>query len=718
MLSTDGARRLLLAAALLCHAVAAAPSRAQQSGQPQQQTPAEEEEVVRITSDLVQTDVSVFDKGGRFVEGLRREDFELYLDGKPQPVTFFEDVSAGSPDEAAKLKAARASSSGGASAERVVAAAAASGPGRTIVFFVDDYHLAPNNVARTRQSLLRFVEQGMGPNDQAAITSASGQLGILQHRTDNKTVLRAGIERLKHVAFSARDGDRPPMSEYLASLVDRGDREVIGAFVQQFLKDNPGMSARIAETIIRNRARNIIQQSDAINKNVLLALTSVVRASASAPGRKLLFFVSDGLVLSYGDSEFTDLLRRITDAAARSGVVIYSMDARGLTNASWVDASQPGLIDTTGAIMRATTSEVAATQEPLRTLAADTGGRALLNSNSFDEGIGKGLAETSRYYLLAWQPEGGEGRREKFRSLQVKIAGRPELKVLVRGGFLRAAAAREGGKAKAAAPPKPGEELARAIRAPGLRTELPVFLALGYEWAPAGGTRVNASVQLDEQALDYGAEGARRGAVAEVFVAAFDTQGKSVGSFNRRLTVPPGAPGEGARHVAFTEQFPLPPGLYQVRVAARDDGSGLVGSTAEWVEVPDIRPGRFATSSLYLAERAAGQAASGATLVSADRRFARTSRLRLMTYIYNASQGAAQPDVAVRIEVLRDGKAVVTTPEQKVSPPKSPPPAAGIPYAADINLGSLSAGRYTLQVTVTDRATGASSTQRAGFTVM
>src|ERR1700730_1279945 len=72
--------------------------------------PKPDEEVVRVYTDLVQTDVMVFDKQGRFVNGLKREDFQLRIDGKPQPIEFFERVAAGSANEEMQLSAARGSS--------------------------------------------------------------------------------------------------------------------------------------------------------------------------------------------------------------------------------------------------------------------------------------------------------------------------------------------------------------------------------------------------------------------------------------------------------------------------------------------------------------------------------------------------------------------------------------------------------------------------------
>src|ERR1051325_10122824 len=106
--------------------------------QPQQQQD-QTDEVIRINTALVQTDVMVFDKQGKFVDGLKKEDFQLKADGKSLPISFFERLTAGSEDEDAQLAAAR----GGAS---TVATKEPTGKpldrGRMLIFFIDDIHLS------------------------------------------------------------------------------------------------------------------------------------------------------------------------------------------------------------------------------------------------------------------------------------------------------------------------------------------------------------------------------------------------------------------------------------------------------------------------------------------------------------------------------------------------------------------------------------------------
>ena len=52
----------------------------------------QDEDIIRISTALAQIDLTVLDKQGHFVEGLRPEQFQLLVDGKPQAISFFEQV--------------------------------------------------------------------------------------------------------------------------------------------------------------------------------------------------------------------------------------------------------------------------------------------------------------------------------------------------------------------------------------------------------------------------------------------------------------------------------------------------------------------------------------------------------------------------------------------------------------------------------------------------
>jgi VWFA-related protein len=139
----------------------------------------------------VQTAVTVLDKKGNFVEGLQRDQFELMVDGKPRPVTFFERVASGSARERelAALGTPNEPTTTPAAAPRV--------PGRPIVFFIDDLHLSPDSMNRTRMMLQHFLDQEMSSKDNLAILTASGQVGFLEQFTNNKAVLDMAVSLAK-----------------------------------------------------------------------------------------------------------------------------------------------------------------------------------------------------------------------------------------------------------------------------------------------------------------------------------------------------------------------------------------------------------------------------------------------------------------------------------------------------------------------------------------
>src|SRR5260370_38040804 len=125
----------------------------------------------------------------------------------------------------------------------------------------------------------------------------------------------------------------------------------------------------------------MLHQWGMITTNPLAALEGLVKSTARLPGRKLVLFVSSGCLLDRNNSDAFDRLRRVTSAAASAGVVIYSVDARGLV-ASTVDLSGDVPFDPSGRLERASMGELGATQDGLNALARDTGGRAFFNTNT------------------------------------------------------------------------------------------------------------------------------------------------------------------------------------------------------------------------------------------------------------------------------------------------------------------------------------------------
>jgi VWFA-related protein len=721
----------LLSAVMLALFVLAQPVIGQQEAAKSQDAA----DVLRINTELVQTGVTVLDKQGRFVDGLKGEDFELRVDGRSVPISFFENIEAGSRRE----QLARAG--GDERGAQPTASTTTTFRRRTIIFFIDDLHLSLDSTNRTRQAILHFIEKEMGQNDLVAIASATGQIGFLQQFTDNREVLRAAVARLNHVPYGVRDNSRGAgavMTEYMALSIDRRDDPgVFKFFVEDCLMWAPkGGSKKTSypreacEQDVRNRARLLLLQAGQTVSNTYSSLESLLSSAARMPGSKLTFFFSDGFLADAGARGSTgyDKLRVITDDARRAGVIIYTVDARGLVS-NQLDATNNVAYDPNGILANSTTRELSATQDALNALASDTGGRALRNQNYFDTFINKALDETSRYYLLAWRPEAEEQKSEKFRKIEVSIVGRPDLLVRSARGFYsnRPAASRNDErtpkeeKVAASREKKSETELSQALADFYPRQSLPLQLSLIYLDTPASGTVLTSSLQAPTELLSYGEQGKEPAQLTLAGVVLND-RGKLAASFKTGLKVDPVLPGKTAQvasTVIYNYRAPLKPGIYQVRVAARDDRSGLLGSSMQWIVVPDLSTRQLALSSLIvgLESIADKSAESGQIQWSVDKKFAHGSHLRFLTFIYNAAHAqAAPPQLAGQVKVYREGRAVIQIPFKQITVDAGADPAR-IPFTADINLGQLQAGRYILEVTVGDRRTGKSFSQQTAFDV-
>lgn len=715
-----------------------------------QTQPKPPDDVVKVSTELVQSDFMVFDKQGNFIDGLKREDFVLKIDGKPRDFTFFDRLTAGSRSEEAQLAAARGTAAGDSGKGTPVPM----DRGRVIMFFFDDFHLSTGSMGQIRNLLKSFIRREMRQNDQAAIVSASGQIGFLQQVTDNKTVILAAMDRLRSQASMVLlNGERPPMTEFAALQIQNHDTDVLDYYIDALIKENPLLARQQAAEQVRARATQILQDSSSITTRTLAGLKSFIDSTASLASRKIVFFISDGFLLDRINSDNFDRIQRISASAARSGAVIYSIDARGL-GAGLPDASMELPVDPTGRLLRGAMGEVKATQDGLNALASDTGGRAFFNTNSLSGAVTTALKETSIYYLLAWRPETEEQRNLKFRRLEVSVVGRPNLVVRFRRGFGEPpddAAKKSKDIATLPVRKTPNEEIGAALRAPYPITALPVSIALTFlDTAQYGGT-LTTSVRVSTTSLALDRQTESPTAVVDVAGLVLNDQGKSVSSFNKRITIKANSKGVIGQlpDTFFYNHFSIvKPGLYQVRVVAIDTKQGTRGSSHQWIEVPDLQTKGLTMSSLIIGEKKAEAdiepvntssneppppAAIRQVSMNVDHRFARSSYLRFLTFVYNAatsmaaatappdSKGNAGPasmkpgvDLAVQVQIFRDNEPVITTPLHKIQT-EGAPDIQRVPYAADVKLDDLKPGAYVLQVTMIDRIAKSSASQRINF---
>ena len=514
------------------------------------------DDVIRITTELVQTGVVVVDKQGKFVEGLKPEQFLLKVDGQPVTPSFVEHVIAGTRREE-KLETSGANAGAAAATP-----AEPSYRGRTIIFFVDDLHLSADSVQRTRKGILEFVENEMTIEDQVAVASPSGQIGFLERFSDLKPVVRAAVSRLNHKPYTVRDHEQIPMTEYQAVRIDQGDNSASDYFVTELMKASSykvpvnggmgppsggpanessapkniaGMTPEMARRMVKDRASLIVRQSEAITTGTLSSLESLMRSVTHAPGRKVVFLISDGFFMNDRATGFADKVHRISDAAVRGGAIVYSIDARGL--GSTIDASS-NRGDPLGQLARANIGELAASQDGMNAMAVNTGGKLFINT-PLTSAVNEVLKETANYYLLAWRPNTDDQKSPNFKRLEISIVGRPELTVRVpRGFFATEPKSETENKAETANAPAKGVEAAivSALSAPTAKTALPTRLAVGFIDVPGTGPVMTAATQMATDVLGYGADGKQPAAIDLAGVVLNDL-GKQAGSFKIRLNV-------------------------------------------------------------------------------------------------------------------------------------------------------------------------------------
>jgi VWFA-related protein len=695
---------------------------------------AQETEVVRTNVDLVQTAITVLDKNGKFVEGLQREQFELLVDGKPRPVAFFERIAAGSARESELANFTNPAEPG---AKPVAPPARV--PGRTILFFFDDLHLSADSMNRAKMMLQRFLEREMTSKDTVAITTSSGQVGFLEQFTNNRAVLDEAATRLIPRPYNTEGysaGGSAKITEYMAFQLNTGksDTKLMNAYIEECLKGSnmfkvakqltAPLLRQACETEVKNSSRAILLQAGQVTQNTYNSFSSVMRSLSRAPGRKLAFFISDGFLLDAGPNapNVRDKLDYVIDAAQRAGVVVYTIHAAGLVNSDFQDPAYKRPIDER--IQLASVGELAANQDALNAIANDTGGRALRSTNFFDRWVSNVLDETSNYYIVAWRPEKEEEKVPKFRNVKITVMGQPELTVRAPRGYLNGPAHEPTVTAKASdkpalakAPKTPDSELRDALSDFYPIGGLPTLLSLTYLNTPTNGLVVTSSIQILGTGVSYG-EDSKQPATIKLAGVVLNDKGKIAGSFRNQLTIDPPKAG-GADAIYYNHHTPLTPGIYQVRVAARDERSGHIGSAIQWIVIPDLTKPRLTLSSVLLGGQVLEDKSKEGTphvQLSVDHSFPRMSQLGYWVFVYNAKRDAAgNPQLMVQTQVLRDGQAVLSSPQRRLN--SAGQDAERIPFGEELALKTLTPGKYDLKVTVTDGVAGTSASQIADFIV-
>jgi len=677
-----------------------------------------------VRTELVQLDVTVSDKSGRNVPGLTARDFVLLEDGRPQPLSHFAVGGRAGVEETVPAAPAAAAPAPAGSA---VPPPPSAPRGRHVVLLVDDLHTAQVDLPQAQIAMRKFVTEQVSVDDRIAVVTTSGSGGVFQDFTGDSAALVRAIARLRSRYDPIENNGRLYLTEHQAELIDRGDVEALRVATQEILQIDDYLGEEMAKQQAYLQARRMVVEITQRSARALSVVESVVRGLGPLAGRKIVVLVSDGFLIGLGALETTAFdVRKIADAATRSGVVLYSLDTRGLVSeppGGQASFRGPGVLSAPGMRTDLQSRSVEALRQGMNALAVDTGGFLVKNSNDLDQGLSRILRDNETYYLLAYEPS-NTARDGSFRKIQVRLRGRPELKVRTRGGYF-APDERQAAPAAQDSAARREREIGQALGSLFPLQDLPLELSADFIALPPQGPQAVLKIHLDLRNVPFERKDDRYRADLEIVGAVYDEEGKLVGDvagekaqLNLTAENYVGTIGEG---LSLLRSVPLAPGQYQVRLAAREASRSLLGSASQWVEIPDLEKQPLTLSSVFLLADAEVKPGPGAkrddgperavTDAQVGKVFRPGQGLHYTVQLYTSSQSKPGP-VTLQAQVWRGAKLVGVTGKHELEDAPG-----GRKWSERISLDAFAPGDYELRVVATDPGTGAKAERRVGFRV-
>jgi VWFA-related protein len=656
-------------------------------------------DVVKISTALIQVDVTVTDRRGKIVTDLRQDEIEIYENGRKQDISnfsFISNVRATVEKPVVKKGEPMLPPPTPIKPEAVR---------RTIALVVDDLTLSFESTYYVRRALRKFVDEQMAEGDLVAIIRTGAGIGALQQFTTDRRQLYAAIEAVKWNSSGAGGiGAFAP----LEARNDNGE------------EDEPAPGERTPEGF--EREFNDFRKS-VFATGTLGAINYVVRGMSELPGRKSIMLLSDGFALftrgaggTLESGRVLDSLRRLVDQANRASVVVYTMDARGLQYTGLTAADNTGGMSPEQ-IRQAESDrgeQLRETQDGLRYLARQTGGISIVNSNDLSGGIRRILDDQS-YYLVGYQPDSDtfNPKVRRFNRLDVRVT-RPGTRVRYRSGFFGIA------DENVRRPVETGNrKLLTALTSPFAVNDVALRLNALFGSAQRTGAFIRSLLHISAKDLTFTDEpdGSKK-AVFDVIAIGFGTNGVPVERVSRTYT----ALINKDLFATVVEQgfvydlsFPIKkPGAYQLRVALRDHGSDKVGSANQFVEVPNLKKKRLTLSGVLLEnipyetwqKRNNGVADEKQTNPLGDTSLRRFRRGTVMNYgfsIFNAKAAAGQPSsLTSQIKLFLNGKPIFEGSPLPVASGQNRDPES-VNFTGSMSIPpKMEPGEYVMQITVTD----------------
>lgn len=674
--------------------------------------------VVHAQRNEVLVDVRVEDKHGRPVVNLKQQDFRVLEDGVPQKINSFDFENV--------EQLATASAEGGP--PKVIDLAklppkADLGPvvenHRMIVIFFDLTSMPVDDLMRAEKAAQKFVSTQMTPADLVAVATYTSDLRVLQDFTNDRAALSKVLKSLELGESSSLAG---MASEGEAGTTDANGEEVV--------------TQDVSEAFTPDETEFNIFNTD----QKLAALESLARALRDIPGRKSVIHFSSGIERTGVENQAQ--LRATTDAANRSDVSFYTVDARGLAalppGGDATSSSPSGTALYTGSAVSSQFSSLYSGRETLASLATDTGGRTFYDLNDFSPAFRDVQKENSSYYLLGYTPSNqkSDGR---FRRIKVEV-DRPGVKVEARPGYFAPKNFRQYTRQDREF------ELQQAMELDAPFVDLPLAVEAAYFRQPDGKYYVVLAAKIPGSAVPFQAKSKWHQTAFDFYWRATDPKGNVAGVLHDTLPVKLNSRTYEqvlSGNLLYEGGMVLDPGTYRLKVVARENRSGKMGTFEMPLALPAMGTEGLAVSSVVvsnelgkaaqrpaenfyrgrLAPQSPLQIGSRSLLPSVTRVFRTNQNLYVYLQSYapkrsskeNSGAAAGSEPPSVALVFFRGG---VKISEAGPFAGKRSGRGGKTDYFVEIPLTKFPPGRYWMQVNVLDPARGEVAFSRLPIAVL
>jgi VWFA-related protein len=664
----------------------------------------------KSSANLTVVNVTVTDKQGHAIEGLTADDFTLTEDGEPQTISLavFQHVDA----EQAALPTVPPTPPGHVrrAAPTVQPTITGSAPGdvryrnrRLIVLYFDLSAMPGLDQVRAYKAAKQFIGEQMHAQDLIAImTFDGGSVKVKQDFTADRVLLTDTIDTLMY-------GEQKDADEMPDATTDTGTA---------FGQDD-------AEFNILNTDRQ------------LSALQTAATMLRVLPEQKSLVYFASGLRLNGVDNQAQ--LRATINAALRTNVAIFPIDARGLVaQAPLGDATRPsptGIGMLNGQTANTIINNFQRSQDTLYALAKDTGGQPLFDNNDLSRGIVKAASSIASYYILGYTST-HTAQDGKFHRVKVALKdGRPGDLAYRQGYFADKAFAKFTAADKE-------RQLEEALMLENPITDITIAMEVNFFQLNRAEYFVPVSVKIPGSEL---ALARRRGAARTLidFIGEVkDDYGVTIQNVRDKLDITLNdqtATELARRPVQYETGFTLLPGKYVIKVLARDAETGRIGTYQASFAVPNLNRETQRvpissvvlgsqrvplTNAIYSAKKDTATAESANPLVfdgqklmpSITRVFARSRDLYVFLQAYQRTEPSPLPLIAFVTFYRGDKKALETTPLAVTG--DVDPKSKAMPLRFNVPLTTLAAGRYDCQVTVLEPGASKAAFWRAPIVII